>query len=270
MSPDIKTWQQKSGSLPHLSVATDALVEDVSDYSKVTLHDKSANRDNSNLGTIIRHSPDTSWQEIRIKPSYILHCGRWGHRQLSKRACHLGQTMVQIKPHPQVVMQSCLATWSSLCYESSLVLSPPYGFLLLLQVPASWVDCKPTGSLVEAWKCFLSYLVCSRVTGTTSSSQEMLCNTHHCVFASIISYQPPPFVSITLTKKLARKFCLYHIAGKFDRELNLAIRVENCQIITCQLFSSTTCNDLMHAVAFLVPPGAPLHELYIYLAWCTC
>ena len=46
----------------------------------------------------------------------------------------------------------------------------------------------------EARKYLLSYLVYSKATGTTSSSQTMLYNIHHWVFISIISYQTPLLV----------------------------------------------------------------------------
>ena len=56
----------------------------------------------------------------------------------------------------------------------------------------------------------------------------------------------------------------YRIAGKFDEDLNLAVwrlglKPPNYPPI---LFSPVMCNDVMHAVALLAPPGTRLRELY--------
>ena len=72
--------------------------------------------------------------------------------------------------------------------------SAPPQLLLTTASAASLAGRKPTGSLVEAWKYLLSYLVCSKATGTTSSSQAMFYNIHHWVFIRIISYQTPLLV----------------------------------------------------------------------------
>ena len=74
-------------------------------------------------------------------------------------------------------------------------------------------------------------------------------------------------VRILLTSKVSNSvpLCLlarisqYHIAGKFDEELNLVVG-ETTKLI---LFLPAMRNDVMHAVALLAPPGTTLRELYV-------
>ena len=86
MSPAIlaQVWWLKSGSLPLLSLATDAsmvrerywlLQGEATQQNKQKIENKS---DNCILSTIIMCSLDTpSWQEIQIKPPDVLHRGAW-------------------------------------------------------------------------------------------------------------------------------------------------------------------------------------------------
>ena len=80
-------------------------------------------------------------------------------------------------------------------------------------------------------------------------------------------------VRILLTSKvgypvplcLLARISQYRITRKFDKELNLAVWQlrrppnENLPI----LFSPAMCNDVMHTVVLLAPPGTTLRELYI-------
>ena len=55
----------------------------------------------------------------------------------------------------------------------------------------------------------------------------------------------------------------YRLAGKFDREMNLAVGVETARLKSTIIISYATCNDIMHALALLAPSSAHLWS-------CTC
>ena len=82
---------------------------------------------------------------------------------------------------------------------------------------------------------------------------------------SVPSYPVLPYNSPTTHIKFSWTVAdnNYRLAGKFDREMNLAVGVETAKLKSTSIISYATCNDIMHALALLAPSSAPLCELYL-------
>ena len=52
-----------------------------------------------------------------------------------------------------------------------------------------------------------------------------------------------------------------HKACNYERALKR--QLETAKLKSANIVSYAMCNDVVHAIAFLAPSGAPLHKLYI-------